>query len=150
MSKQARQIAIRELILSHSIGHQEALRKELKKKGFTVTQATLSRDLREMGIARASTASGLQYVFQPAGETHLLEPVVHTQVTSLASNEHLIVIRTLPGCASVVGEYIDTLQNPDILGTLAGDNTLMVVPASQGKLKKLLALLNKHLIEGNQ
>ena len=150
MNKQTRQVAIREIILRHPIGHQEALRLELKKRGFAVTQATLSRDLRELGIGRAPSSSGSQYVLQPAAETHLLEPVVQSQVVSIAANESVIIVRTLPGCASVVGEYIDTLTNPEILGTLAGDNTLMVIPASQSRVKKICAMLHKHLIEGKQ
>jgi transcriptional regulator of arginine metabolism len=150
MNKQTRQVAIREIILHRPIGHQEALRLELKKRGFAVTQATLSRDLRELGIGRTPSNSGSQYVLKPAAETHLLEPVVQSQVVSLAANENVIIVRTLPGCASVVAEYIDTLADPDILGTLAGDNTLMVIPASQSRVKKICAMLNKHLIEGKQ
>src|SRR5512143_2267866 len=130
MCRQTRQIAIREITRSRAIGHQEALRLELKKKGFKVTQATLSRDLKELGIGRAPSAEGFHSILQPAAETHLLEPVIHSQVISVGANESVIIIRTLPGCASVVGEYIDTLENSDILGTLAGDNTLLVVPSS--------------------
>ena len=150
MMKQSRQFAIRELITSRPIRHQEDLRVELRKKGFTVTQATLSRDLQEIGVGRTSgtNENGGRYVLQPASEVRLLEPVVGPQIVSIAANESLIVIRTLPGCASVVGEYIDALGDPDVIGTLAGDNTLLVIPSSVRRIRKLIAALREQLLEG--
>ena len=60
----------------------------------------------------------------------------------------MIVVRTLPGCANTVGEFLDTQNNPGIIGTLAGDNTLLVIPESQKKTKELLTFLKDKLIEG--
>jgi transcriptional regulator of arginine metabolism len=62
----------------------------------------------------------------------------------------MIVIRTLPGCANVVGEFIDTLNSKDIIGTLAGDNTLLVIPVSQKKTAHVIKFLKEQLIEGHQ
>ena len=148
--KHARQFAIRELIVSKPISSQDELRLELKKRGFGVTQATLSRDLKELGVGRVASAEGVHYVLQPAGEAQILRPLVGAQVLSISANESMIVVKTLPGSASVVGEYIDTLHDGIIIGTIAGDNTLLVIPESQKKTSQVLQILKEKLIEGKQ
>jgi transcriptional regulator of arginine metabolism len=60
----------------------------------------------------------------------------------------MIVVQTLPGCASIVGEFLDIQPHPDIIGTVAGDNTLLVIPASQKKTTHVLQFLKDKLIEG--
>src|SRR5881628_2424886 len=107
MTKQARHFTIKEIISSKPIANQDLLRLELKKRRCAVTQATLSRDLAELGVGRMTSAEGPRYVLQPgATEVQVLKPVVGTQVLSILSNENLIVVKTLPGCASIVGEFI--------------------------------------------
>src|SRR5437867_7162632 len=150
MVKHARQFAIRELIVSKPISSQDELRVELKKRGFGVTQATLSRDLKELGVGRVASAEGVHYVLQPVGEAQILRPLVGAQVLSISANESMIVVKTLPGSASVVGEYIDTLHDGIIIGTIAGDNTLLVIPESQKKTSQVLQILKEKLIEGKQ
>jgi transcriptional regulator of arginine metabolism len=150
MTKVARHFAIKEILGSRQIASQDALRLELRKKGFAVTQATLSRDLQELGVGRVSSGEGAHYVLQPDAEVQLLRPVVGAQVLSMKANESLIVVRTLPGCANAVGEYLDA-QNPgDIIGTIAGDNTLLVIPQSQQRTKYVMEFLHEKLIEGKQ
>jgi len=148
MTKTARQFAIREIIGAGSIANQDELRLALKRRGFAVTQATLSRDLRELGIARLSGGNRPHYALQADAEKEILKPIVGSQVLSMKANESMIVIRTLPACANVVAEFIDTLQQPDIIGTLAGDNTLLVIPRTQKHTAHLLTLLKDKLIEG--
>ncbi len=150
MSKKARQFAIKEIIASKAIASQDELRLELKKRGFDVTQATLSRDLKELGVGRIASGEGAHYVLQPAGEAQILRPLVGAQVLSISANESMIVVKTLPGSASVVGEYIDTLHDGIIIGTIAGDNTLLVIPESQKKTSQVLRFLKEKLIEGKQ
>ncbi len=149
MEKQARHFAIKEIISGSVVSNQDELRHKLKGRGFSVTQATLSRDLKELGVARVSSGDVLKYVIQPAvSETQILRPLVGAQIVSIRQNEAMIVIRTLPGSASVVAEYLDTLSNADIIGTLAGDNTLLVIPSSQAKTPRVVAFLKHSLIEG--
>jgi|SRR5689334_6872706 len=150
ITKQARFLAIKELVSTSSVASQDELRVELKKRGFDVTQATLSRDLRDLGIGRVSAGGTAHYVLQPASETEILRPVVGAQVVSIRANEGLIVIHTLPGCANVVGEFIDTLACAEIIGTLAGDNTLLVIPGSQKKTAQLERFIRNALTEGKQ
>ena len=131
-----------------TVGHQDELRHELKKRGFSVTQATLSRDLKELGVGRVAFGDGMKYVLQPAGEAQILKPIVGAQVISIKANETMVVIRTLPGSASVVAEFLDTIDNQDIMGTIAGDNTLLVIPHSQKKIQNIIKFLKAKLIEG--
>ena len=149
MTKQARQFAIKEIIDERAIANQDELRLELSRRGLETTQATLSRDLKELGIGRVVSGEGARYALQPAAEAQILRPLVGAEVLSIHANESVIVVRTLPGCANVVGEFIDALKNQDIIGTLAGDNTLLVIPQSEFKTKKLVLFLKQKLIEGD-
>ena len=148
MDKHVRHYTIKEIINTLQIANQDELRLELKRRGFSVTQATLSRDLKELGIGRMTSDIGMRYVLQPVAEVQILRPLVGAEVLSIKSNESVIVVRTLPGCANVVGEFLDAQKHPDIIGTLAGDNTLLVIPQSQKKTKELLTFLKEKLIEG--
>jgi transcriptional regulator of arginine metabolism len=146
MSKSGRHFAIKEIISTREIHSQEELRQELKKRGIDVTQATLSRDLRELGVGRGF--SGQSYHMQPEAEVKILRPIVGAEVLSIGANESTIVIRTLPGCANSVGEYVDVQNHPGIIGTLAGDNAVLVIPAAQQNVKELVHYLRAKLIEG--
>lgn len=149
MTKQARHFAIKEIIDAKPIANQDALRLELKRRKCAVTQATLSRDLAELGIGRVMSTEGPRYALQSAAtEVQALKPVVGTQVLSIRSNENLIVIKTLPGCANIVGEFLDIQPHPEIIGTVAGDNTLLVIPSSQKKTSHVIQFLKYKLIEG--
>ena len=148
MSKQARQYAIKEVINSQAVANQDELRLELKKRGYDVTQATLSRDFKELGVGKMSSDSGTKFVLPQEAELKILRPVVSAEVISIRSNENVIIIKTLPGCANVVGEFLDAQKNGDIIGTIAGDNTLLVIPSSQRNTKQLEHYLKEKLIEG--
>jgi transcriptional regulator of arginine metabolism len=149
MTKQARHFSIKEIITSRPIANQDELRLELRRKKCRVTQATLSRDLAELGVSRALSADGPRYVLQSANaEVQALKPVVGPQVVSIRANESLIVVQTLPGCANIVGEFLDIQPHPEIIGTVAGDNTLLVIPSSQKKTAHVVQFLKNILIEG--
>ena len=150
MDKQKRHFLIKGIIGGRHIASQDELRLELKKQGCSVTQATLSRDLQELGVGRVSNPDKSYYVLQPASETEVLQPIVTSQVLSIEANESLIVIRTHPACANVVAEFIDTLSNADIIGTLAGDNTVLIIPRSQRKTAQTVRFLKEKLIEGKR
>ena len=148
VTKHARHFAIKEAINARPIASQDELRMELARRKFRVTQATLSRDLKELGVGRVVTGDGARYVLQPEAEVQVLRPLVGTQVISIVANEGLIVVKTLPGCANIVGEFLDVQPDVEIIGTVAGDNTLLVIPASQKKTQKVLQHLKNKLIEG--
>ncbi|MBI4534943.1 MAG: arginine repressor [Ignavibacteriae bacterium] len=149
MLKHARHFAIKEIINGKPIANQDELRLELRKRKHIVTQATLSRDLTELGVSRVMSAEGPRYTLQGgAAEVQVLKPVVGTQVISIRANESIIVIKTLPGCASIVGEFLDIQPHAEIIGTVAGDNTLLVIPSSRTKITHVIRFLKDKLIEG--
>lgn len=145
--KQARQLAIKQILAQQSIGTQEVLLKALKKAGFVVTQATLSRDLKELGVGRVNTSDGIHYVLQPEIEEQKLRAFVGFEIEAVSANESVIVIKTLPGRAQGVAEIIDGLHHPLILGTLAGDNTIFITPTSVRKIPELTKTIRSLLSE---
>ena len=148
MNKPSRHFTLKEIINSKSVSNQDELRLELKKRGYNVTQATLSRDFKELGVGKMSSDNGTKFVLPQEAELKILRPVVSAEVISIRSNENVIIIKTLPGCANVVGEFLDAQKNGDIIGTIAGDNTLLVIPSSQRNTKQLEHYLKEKLIEG--
>ena len=146
--KNNRQFAIKDIITHKQICNQDELRLELKKRGIDVTQTTLSRDLKELGVGRISAGNEFHYILQPGStEVDMLRPMITRQVISIEANESIIVVKTLPGCANVVGEYLDAQNNSAIIGTLAGDNTLLIIPSSAKKTNNVVEFLKKKLIE---
>jgi transcriptional regulator of arginine metabolism len=146
MTKKERLFTIKEIIAAKSIENQDKLRLELKRRGCDVTQATLSRDLKMLGVIWIPTPDGGHYTLQQSAAPSTLSPIVGAEVVGIAANESMVVVRTLPGCANTVGEFIDGLRAPDILGTLAGDNTVLVIPQSVRKSKTIVQFLKLKLI----
>ena len=147
MEKHARHFAIRDILNSQDIRTQDELRRSLQRRGMRVTQATLSRDMKELGVGRMVHGGVLLYTIPSQTESSTLRPIVGAEVLGMNANEFLIVIHTLPGAAHTVGEYIDVQNAPDILGTVAGDNTLLVIPVTTAKTRTVLNYLKHILIE---
>src|SRR5918992_277693 len=147
-NKRVRQATIRELIETREVGSQEELRKLLRQRGWDVTQATLSRDLRELGVARVSTPEGARYTLSASGppseESPILEAVLPPLFRTVDGVGELVVIRTVPGGAQPIARAIDAESWPDILGTLAGDDTILLVcrssPARDRLVRRIKAL----------
>ena len=130
-SKQKRLEAIRRIIRARTVGTQEELGSLLAREGFKVNQATLSRDLAQLGALRVSRPEGTIYQLDPAGlppASKRLRELVET-VLSIDQNDALVVLRTRAGMASAVALAIDTARLPGCLGTLAGDDTIFATPA---------------------
>lgn len=147
MNKLQRQFIIKEIIQDHSVGNQEELVSVLKKRGIIVTQATLSRDFAELGIVRIHSKGKLRYSLSNHYDETTITPLVTHEVVGIESNESLIVVHTLPGRASGVASYIDSVRNKMILGTIAGDDTVLVSPASVKKIQTLQKQLKELLIK---
>lgn len=150
MNKVNRQIAIKQIISEQTIGSQEELCTALHKNGFDITQATLSRDLKELGIVRNNSSKGLRYELNPANEERRLQSFIGYEVEQVSANESLVVIKTLPGRAQGVAEIIDSLHIPLILGTIAGDNTIFVTPTSVGRMDELVKTLRRLTTENKK
>jgi transcriptional regulator of arginine metabolism len=130
MHKAERQAVILELIGANDVASQEELRELLKSRGVSATQATLSRDLRELGVARVPGETGARYA-RPEAIASDAVPSVETLLPQMFSSidgvGELIVLHTLPSGASPVSEAIDGAGWNDILGTIAGENTVLII-----------------------
>jgi transcriptional regulator of arginine metabolism len=149
-NKNERHAAILEVIEQHSIASQEELKQLLTARGWQVTQATLSRDLRELGVVRAPTDNGARYV-RPERFADETKPRLDTLLPQLFSHidgvSELLVLHTLPSGAQPVSEAIDSQGWPEILGTLAGENTVLIICRSQEARQALTTRLTR-LAEG--
>lgn len=142
-SKSRRQEAIRKVIRSRLITTQGELGSMLAGEGFRVTQATLSRDLQQLGALRVSRPGGATaYELEPvqAGSTPA-RVELGQQILSVSQNDALVVLRTRPGMASAVALAIDVARLPQCLGTLAGDDTIFATPARGTRTRQLSQLL---------
>ena len=129
--KSERQAAIRELIREQSIQTQEELAEALRQKGFQVTQATVSRDMKEMALVKVPGAEGrYQYATPEPQESTYSERMIRLLRDCVMSAEaagQMIVVKTLSGSASTAAEALDTLRMPGVIGSIAGDNTIFLV-----------------------
>ena len=123
------------LISSGEYGSQEEVLAALKKEGFTLTQATLRRDLKQLKVAKAASMNG-KYVYGLPNETmykRIHKPLSAAEMMmtpgfiSINFSGNIAVIKTRPGYASSIAYNIDTSEMPEILGTIAGDDTIIVV-----------------------
>jgi transcriptional regulator of arginine metabolism len=149
-TKAVRLFAIRELIQQGAVVSQDELRRKLSRRGLDVTQATLSRDLQELGALWVNTPEGGHYQLptddeSPAPRGGIAPFTIH----SITSNECLVVVTTMPGGANAIGEFIDHQRSSLILGTVAGDNTLLVIPHSVQQTKDVVRFLKHILLRGN-
>ena len=135
MSKRERQGAVLELIRSRQVTSQEALRELLAERGFDVTQATVSRDIRELRLVKVPGADGVGYYSVPEEweSTPSLESLLPTLFHSADGVDNLLVVRTLKGAAQTVAAGIDWEEWPEVLGTLAGDDTILIILRDAGK-----------------
>jgi transcriptional regulator of arginine metabolism len=147
MNKQNRHFTIKHIITHQAIASQDELCQALRKAGFDVTQATLSRDMKELGIARVNTPDGVRYVLHVESEERRLTSLIGYEIESIDANESIVVVKTLPGRAQGVAEIIDNMHHPAILGTIAGDNTIFVSPSAVGRTDEVLRLLRDLMAE---
>ncbi|MCX7704022.1 MAG: arginine repressor [Planctomycetota bacterium] len=129
-NKRIRQKALLEILSERVVRSQGELRTHLKARGFEVTQATLSRDIKQLGVVK--TDRGYQVVEnitrQPGPSP---EDVLRKMVTSVQTSHFVVIVHTLSGCASPVAQTLDDLKIPGVLGTVAGDNTLICICTTQ-------------------
>lgn len=129
MSKQKRQEKIIALVEAQEIGTQEELAKALIDAGYPVTQATVSRDIRELKLTKVPTGKGAQkYVVLRNSENHLSGKyimVLREGLISVDSAQNILVLKTVAGMAMAVAAALDAMQFHEIVGSIAGDDTIM-------------------------
>lgn len=145
--KSDRQAAILEVIEEHVVGSQEELRHYLAERGLLVTQATLSRDIRDLGLARVPGEEGARYVRPESLAVDDDKPLLANLLPQLFSRVDgvgpLIVLHTVASGAQPIAEAIDQEDFPEVLGTIAGDDTILIVTRSE----EARAILSARLLE---
>lgn len=147
--KTSRLETLKVLISSMELCSQEEVLRALKKEGFTLTQATLSRDLKQLKVAKAASMSG-KYVYVLPNETmyrrvatpkQIIEMLTTPGFISINFSGNLGVIKTRPGYASSIAYNIDNSNIPEILGTIAGDDTILIVIREDSEPKSIISKL---------
>jgi transcriptional regulator of arginine metabolism len=139
-----RRDAVARIIRSREIATQEELLAALEEAGFQATQATLSRDLARLGARRVSRPEGGTVYELADGATADLDGglgALRGLVMRIAANASMVVIKTHPGSAPAIARAIDLAQPPEVLGTIAGDDTIFVAPAGDLRPRRLAARL---------
>ncbi len=138
MTRTRRHRAIRALLARGPIRSQGDLRDSLETQGIDVTQATLSRDLREIGVVKGP--GGYRLPGKPVSvPADVLEDAIRRELVSAAATGALVVLRTEPGHANALAIDLDTSPTKEILGTIAGDDTVFVATPSPRHARRLLS-----------
>jgi transcriptional regulator of arginine metabolism len=141
--KQLRQRAIRDLVEQRPIRTQQELAAALRERGFRATQATVSRDVAELGLGKANREGRAAYVLplqlrdaEVSGEDRLRRLLVDVPVEFRVA-DLLLVIKTLPGSAHAVAAALDRTRWPEIVGSIAGDDTVFVATSDRSSVRRL-------------
>jgi transcriptional regulator of arginine metabolism len=140
MSKRTRQNTLLELVQQQPYRNQDELRRALTRRGFDVTQATLSRDIHELGLVKTSDGYAPQEG-ELAGESTLPPAIrlVREFVLDVKEAQNLLVIRTAPGSAQPVAAALDAEGWTEVVGTVAGDDTLLIISQNRRSAQKMAA-----------
>lgn len=147
--KLTRHAKIKEIIDNHKIETQEDLAAALRGEGIDVTQATVSRDIKELMLVKVPDANGHYHYAYPKDHGMLLtaerlERTFHDSIVSVRSSDCMVVVRTLPGTAQAVAFALDYMKWPEILGTIAGDDTVFIALENKEGVLSLLERLQEY------
>jgi len=146
--KAKRQKKILELIQTQTISTQEEVAEALRKEGFNVTQATVSRDIKELGLIKVSIGNDQSKYALPTEVTvseRRLKFMIKEFVLKYDYSENIIVLKTPPGTAQAVASVIDNAQWEEVIGTVAGDDTILLVVKPVTSVKKVLQKINSYM-----
>ncbi len=138
-----RQIKVKELVERLVIRTQDELADALRSEGIDVTQATVSRDIKEMMLVKVPTGDGgHRYAFPSEHSITVsvarLEKTFQDSVLTINSSGNIVVLRTLPGTAQAVAYVLDNIRWPEIIGTVAGDDTIFIVVKPEKDVHKVV------------
>lgn len=135
--RNGRQDAIRDIVRNKDVRKQRVLVDELRAMGFDCTQATVSRDIADMGLRKLPEG-----IYVLAEDLHL-QRMVSELVTGVLRTDNLVMIKAQPGTASGIAAAVDAAELPDVLGSLAGNDTILVIAQTAEDGERLEALINK-------
>lgn len=144
--KKNRQEIIIEIIDKYPVNTQEELTARLAEHGLRVTQATVSRDIRELGLTKVQSGGSYRYSHAKAASVPRFNSALTESVIRVTSSGNIIVIKTYPGLAQAVGSGIDALSSPEILGCVAGDDTIFAVTTGEKAASELCENI-KHMMQ---
>ena len=149
--KNDRQSMILEIISQENIETQEQLLVRLQERGITSTQATISRDIKQMHLIKEPVGHGVYKYAVSGNRTRLnfaekLRTIFRESITSIDSAQNIVVIKTMPGLANGAAAAIDKLNIPEMLGTLAGDDTCFVVLKDTQSAASLCAEIREQIV----
>jgi len=149
MNRSARQSKILDLIERNEIETQEELGAYLTRAGLNVTQATISRDIKEMGLIKIAGRDKKYKYSAPAGNAGGVSAkminMFRESLISMESGGNIIVLKTMVGSANTAGNLVDKLNLPDILGCVAGDDTVMIAAKNETAVPRIMAALRELL-----
>ena len=136
---------LHKLLESGKSSTQEELREVLEQKGFDVNQSTISRDLKKLNAIKGTDSRGrtVYRLSENSAETSFVSQSVPDLITNISHNDSMIVIHTSPGSASLVARHLDMNRPADILGTIAGDDTIFVAPSKDFSIKQTIAAIRE-------
>ncbi len=148
--KAVRHSKILEIISKKEIETQDELVAELIAEGFHITQATVSRDIKDLRLTKVPDERG-GYKYTPmdtadSGITPKMQQLFLNSVISINSANNIVVIKTLAGSASTIGVVVDAIKHPAILGSVAGDDTIIIVAASNEQVADIISRLKMMLV----
>ena len=135
--RNGRQDAIRDIVRNKDVRTQRVLVDELRAMGFDCTQATVSRDIADMGLRKLPEG-----IYVLAEDLHL-QRMVSDPATAVLRTDNLVMIKAQPGTASGIAAAVDAAELPDVLGSLAGNDTILVIAQTAEDGERLEALINK-------
>lgn len=145
MARTGRQLKLIEIINKNEIETQEALAEALRNEGYLVTQATVSRDIKDLGLIKVMTPNKTYKYAQPASteqkSSGKMLNLFRECVISIDYAGHLIVIKTVSGGANSAATLVDKLNFPEVMGCVAGDDTILVVIKDQQKIVPIVEKL---------
>ena len=145
--KISRHAKILEIIEKHPTETQEELAEELKKSGYNITQATVSRDIKELKLVKVLDENGIyRYASLKEQDSILNERLVKVFAESVLSvdfSENMVVVKTFSGAANAAAETIDVLDFKEVVGTLAGDDTIFILVRNQENVETVIDRLKK-------
>jgi len=143
--KARRQAIILDVITREPVRSQEQLRRRIRAAGFDVTQATLSRDIRELGLVKGGAEGAYRAPAQVLPNGHgaksLLQRALTDYVTRITRVQQMVLFRTGPGQAQILGAALDGAALPEVVGTLAGDDTLLAISPDSRRARALVKRL---------
>lgn len=138
--------AIQDLLTNKTVSTQEELCEALEKKGFSVNQVQISRLLHKLGAIKVSENEQIVYRLPPEPLSFSARDPLKQLVLHIQHNENLIVIQTAPGSAPAVARLLDLKKQPEVLGTVAGDDTIFVAPTKEKHIKQVFEKIQTLLL----